>query len=189
MISKRTLNSGSVCARVKIVLHRPFKRSDLRSSPNDIRGLQVQDIEREYVPLPGGDARGQDIGAGHRHGGRVLDTVRGTQAVRVASTVRRWRRHAIVGAAGRVALVVRARRRHARAVRAPQPPRAPRTVPDLLPAQTVQQLLRQRAERDRRLVRGRRARQTVTVAVGRRWPATARAVRPVVRPARRHSVR
>lgn len=39
--------------------------------------LQVQDIEREYVPLPGGDAGGEDIRAGHRYSSRVLDTIRG----------------------------------------------------------------------------------------------------------------
>jgi len=119
----------------------------------------------------------------------VLDAVRGAQAVRVAAAVGRC---PVVGAADRAALAVRARRRHAHTVRAPQPARAPRTVPRVLPAQAVQQFLRERAQRDRRVVRG-RARQTVVVGVGGvvtargRRPATR--VRPVVRPARRHHVR
>lgn len=150
---------------------------------------QIQDIEREHVPLPGRDAGGQDIRAGHRHGGRVLDAVRGAQAIRVAAAVGD-RGRPVHGAADRAAVVVRARRHHAGAVRAPQPARAPRTVPHILPAETVQQFLRQRAQRDRRVVRGRRAHQ-VDGRVRRRplagVPATR--IRPLVRPSRRASRR
>lgn len=165
-----------------IIIHpAPCGRFDTITNPVrfSICFAQVQDIKRQHVPLPGGDARRQDLRAGHRHGGRVLDAVRGAQAVRVAAAVGR---RAVPGAAGRAALAVRARGHHARAVRAPQPARAPRAVPRVLPAEAVQQLLRQRAQRDRRLVRG-RAGQT---GAGRRGRRAAARVRPLVRPARRH---
>jgi len=119
--------------------------------------IQIQDIEREHVPLPGGDAGGQDIRPSHRHGSRMLDAVRGAQAVRVAAAV--WRRNPVAGPAGCTAVAVRARRHHTHTVRASKPAGAPRTLPHILPAEAVQQLLRQRPERDRRVVRGRGARQ------------------------------
>lgn len=87
----------------------------------------------------------------------MLDAVRGAQAVRVAASI--WRRNSVAGPAGCTPVAVRSRRHHTHTVRSSKSACAPRTLPHILPAEAVQQLLRQRPERDRRVVRGHGARQ------------------------------